>query len=112
MRRSFLFYLSGWTSTLIPYDALGYELTSDYHERAQLFGVKTAFQFAGYLLQITVGLGVSQAFSTDILRQVQVQAVLYSALLALCFALLLRRVDERARLASPPTWDEQSLDGI
>jgi len=35
------------------------------------------------------------AFETDVLMQVRLQAVAYSALLGLCFALLLRSVAER-----------------
>ena len=48
----FLFYVCGWTSTKIPYDALGMELTPYYDEKTKLFGAKTAFQFGGYLLQV------------------------------------------------------------
>ena len=33
--------------SVIPYDALGMELTPDYHERTSLFGFKTGFQFIG-----------------------------------------------------------------
>ena len=39
-----LLWLTGFTGTQIPYDALGMELTPDYHQKSRLFGVNTAMQ--------------------------------------------------------------------
>jgi len=47
---AFLFFL-GTTFFLIPYNALGYELTPDYHERTRLMFVRSCFATAaGFLL--------------------------------------------------------------
>ena len=54
----FLYYFLGPTCTYIPYEALGLELTSDYHEKTRLFGVKVAGMFGGYLLQTAAGLAL------------------------------------------------------
>ena len=40
----------GYSLTIIPYDALGMELTDDYNARSELFGYKALAQFCGYLL--------------------------------------------------------------
>lgn len=36
----FMHYVFGWTASMIPYDALGMELTVDYDEKTSLFGTK------------------------------------------------------------------------
>lgn len=36
----FMHYVFGWTASMIPYDALGMELTTDYDDKTSLFGVK------------------------------------------------------------------------
>ena len=36
----FMHYVFGWTATMIPYDALGMELTTDYDDKTSLFGMK------------------------------------------------------------------------
>ena len=66
----FLYYAAGWSGSAIPYDALGMELTSDYMERASLFGVKSAFQFTGYLVQTVLGVAFAVVFATNVQAQV------------------------------------------
>jgi Na+/melibiose symporter-like transporter len=46
----FMYYSVGWSTTVIPYDALAMELTTDHDERASLFGWKGTFQMVGYIL--------------------------------------------------------------
>ena len=36
----FMHYVFGWTASMIPYDALGMELTVDYDDKTSLFGTK------------------------------------------------------------------------
>ena len=36
----FMHYVFGWTASMIPYDALGMELTTDYDDKTSLFGMK------------------------------------------------------------------------
>ena len=91
----FFFYATGWTGTVIPYDALGMELTDDYDERSRLFGIKSAFQFCGYLLQTGFAIYLSASFATNILYQVQVQSYALSSLTFIAVITLLKNVKER-----------------
>lgn len=70
----FLFYAAGWTSTMIPYDALGMELTDDFGRRSTLFGCRSFFQMLGYLVQVALGLVMDSVFSGDIKTQIGVQS--------------------------------------
>jgi GPH family glycoside/pentoside/hexuronide:cation symporter len=47
MAVAYFFYETATTAFLVPYAALGMELTSDYHERTRLFGYKHVIQGAG-----------------------------------------------------------------
>ena len=92
----FLYYFLGPTCTYIPYEALGLELTSDYHEKTRLFGVKVAGMFGGYLLQTAAGLALgSLVFAGDNLGLVASQAVLFGGLLVVSLLALLWVVVER-----------------
>ena len=88
----FLYYFLGPTCTYIPYEALGLELTSDYHEKTRLFGVKVDGMFGGYLLQTAAG---SLVFAGDNLGLVASQAVLFGGLLVVSLLALLWVVVER-----------------
>jgi Na+/melibiose symporter-like transporter len=63
----FAYYFFSWTCTMIPYDALGMELTSDYSKRVSLFSVRVVFQFLGYAVPNAVGLVLSNIFPTNII---------------------------------------------
>ncbi len=39
-----------WTAVTVPYEALGPEITFDYHERTSLFGMRDGFLIAGTLM--------------------------------------------------------------
>ena len=60
------------------YDALGFELTTDYNERTLLFSCKTLFQFIGYLLSPLAGI-VLGALLTDLLLITTLRSVLSAA---------------------------------
>jgi Na+/melibiose symporter-like transporter len=62
----FLFYTIGISFTLIPYDALGMELTQDYKERASLFGYKAFGQFFGFLTFGVLSLYLSDQYPDDV----------------------------------------------
>ena len=66
-----------------------------YDEKTKLFGTKTAFQFGGYLAQVLVGMALALMFNTDVLTQVYLQTIVYTALLAVAIVVLLRGVKER-----------------
>jgi GPH family glycoside/pentoside/hexuronide:cation symporter len=50
-----------WTTVTVPYEALGPELTFDYHERTGLFGLRDGAMLAGTLVAASSPLIVSQA---------------------------------------------------
>jgi Na+/melibiose symporter-like transporter len=96
----FLFYSVGFSTTIIPYDALGMELTDDYAQRSSVFGVKAAFQFGGYLLLGASGFYFSSAvYPDDIGKQIRASSVMWAVLNVAAFGLLL------ACLQTPPGHD-------
>ena len=52
-----------WTTVTVPYEALGPELTFDYHERTGLFGLRDGAMLAGTLVAASSPLIVSQALN-------------------------------------------------
>jgi GPH family glycoside/pentoside/hexuronide:cation symporter len=91
----FLFHAVYW----IPYSALGYELTLDYHERSVLFGWREAFALAGTLLA-----GVTPFVAIEVLDDERkgylTVGVTFAVLLVGSFAWLLLRVRERPDFAT------------
>lgn len=93
----FLFH----TFYLIPYVALGAELSLDYHDRTSLFGIREGFVIAGTLFAavlpslLTDRLGERQALSAF--------AAGFGTLLALSYLLLVSRVRERPEFSRRPT---------
>jgi len=65
-----LFSLAGMTFTVIPYDALGQDLAHEPASRAELFGTKASFQFAGMIAAIVAMLILSCTFPSSLYRQV------------------------------------------
>lgn len=55
----YLVLFAFWTIFWIPYISLGMELTTDYHERTRLFGLRQGF----YLLGTAVGMLAPEAFA-------------------------------------------------
>jgi len=85
----FMFFSFGFSTTIIPYDALGMELTDDYDERSSLFGYKSACQFFGYMLVGGSGLFLSNTFPDDIGLQILLSSCLWGLLVLLAFSMLL-----------------------
>jgi len=90
----FGFVFFTWTGTQIPYDALGMELTDDYHARTFLFSVKSMFQFVGYLLAPLVGI-ILGMLSTDLLLITSLRSFIFAALGIACQIYLLVKLKER-----------------
>eukprot|EP00327_Prymnesium_parvum_P016557 CAMPEP_0113289582 /NCGR_PEP_ID=MMETSP0008_2-20120614/32938_1 /TAXON_ID=97485 /ORGANISM="Prymnesium parvum" /LENGTH=698 /DNA_ID=CAMNT_0000141129 /DNA_START=56 /DNA_END=2153 /DNA_ORIENTATION=+ /assembly_acc=CAM_ASM_000153 len=97
----FLYYATGATSVVIPYDALGMELTSDYNEKSKLFGIKATFQFSGYLFQTAIAVVLARMFPTSIITQVSIGSFILGAIMLLSIAVLVYGVRERP--ATPVT---------
>jgi GPH family glycoside/pentoside/hexuronide:cation symporter len=86
----FLFHTVYW----VPYHALGYELTSDYHERSTLFGWREAFALTGTVIAGATPLLVSDAFGEERTGYVIV-GVVFAVLLVGTFGWLILRIQER-----------------
>ncbi len=56
-----------WTLVTIPYESLGPELTTNYHERTTLFGLRDGFLIGGTLLAAAFPVLIDQGF--DLLNQ-------------------------------------------
>ena len=90
----FGFIFGTWTATQIPYDALGMELTDDYDARSKLFGVKTFFQFIGYLFAPIVGI-ILQLATNNLVLMTTLRSIIFVVLGATAHAILILRVKER-----------------
>mmetsp|Transcript_30750 Transcript_30750/g.94200 ORF Transcript_30750/g.94200 Transcript_30750/m.94200 type:complete len:773 (+) Transcript_30750:162-2480(+) len=91
----FLFLACCATGSQIPYDALGMELTEDYHERSSLFGIKTLFQFLGYAAAPALGLGLTAAYGDDLVALYSVQSFVFGGLALFAYVVLLGAIKER-----------------
>jgi GPH family glycoside/pentoside/hexuronide:cation symporter len=97
----YLAYFLFHTFYLIPYIALGAELTLDYHDRTSLFGIREGFVIVGTLFAavlpsvLTERLGERAALSWF--------AAGFGALLALSYVMLVARVRERPEFSRRKT---------
>jgi GPH family glycoside/pentoside/hexuronide:cation symporter len=85
----FLFYSVGVSSTIIPYDALGMEMTDDFDERSSLFGLKAGMQFVGFMVLAVSGLTFSTMYEDDVAQQILLSSCLWFVLMAGTFGALL-----------------------
>jgi GPH family glycoside/pentoside/hexuronide:cation symporter len=92
---TFALYFLFHTVYIIPYSALGPELTLDYHERSSLFGWREGFTMVGLLVAVAAPgllidvLGMSQRFTFGLVSCV------FGTLLVALYANLVIRVRER-----------------
>jgi Na+/melibiose symporter-like transporter len=91
----FGFYSVGYSCTIIPYDALGMELTDDYDARTELFGYKALSQFSGYLLMGVLVTVFGMLYEDDIAQQMLYMSIIFAVIMPLSFVLLLACVKER-----------------
>jgi GPH family glycoside/pentoside/hexuronide:cation symporter len=104
----YLLYFLFHTFYLIPHQALGAEISLDYHERSDLFAIREAFVVAGTLFAavlpsvLTERVGERQALSTF--------AAIFGTLLGLLYLLLAVRVRERAEFSLRP--DNPFVPGV
>merc|ERR1719220_3311470 len=89
------YYMFGWTGSMIPYDALGMELTDDSKSRSLLFGVRGLAQFAGYFF-IIIGLQVYAArYPGDVPLQHALLSMIFGVMGLLALVNLVCGVKER-----------------
>jgi glycoside/pentoside/hexuronide:cation symporter, GPH family len=79
----------GWTMAIIPYDAWGADISSDYLERAKIFGYRGVAYYAGSLLFLCTpffGLSKEVAFNREVLHFNAIMiAVLFAITVPLAF---------------------------
>jgi GPH family glycoside/pentoside/hexuronide:cation symporter len=97
-----------WTLVAVPYEALGTELSDDYHERTRLLGTRDGFLIAGTLAAVIAPEVISRFVATPSSDASQrttflIMAVLYAPLLlGTCFVCT-RLVREPRGIAALPT---------
>ena len=97
---TFILFFLAHTVYALPYYALGAELTSDYHERSRLFGVREGFTILG-----TIGAAVAPGVLMSGLGMTERHAfsaigLFFAVLLVILFGVLVMRVRERAEFAA------------
>eukprot|EP01052_Picozoa_sp_SAG31_P055953 SAG31_NODE_15742_length_740_cov_1.765991_1_plen_198_part_01 len=73
----FMYYSVGWSVTVITYDALAMELTTDYDERSSLFGYKGMFQMVGYIAWSGIGIVFAAVYPSDVKAQVMIPGIFF-----------------------------------
>lgn len=91
----FIYYSIGFSFTIIPYDALGMELTDDYDEGAALFGYKGASQFSGYLLTGLLSMGMGVMYPESVPTQINLISFFFAILVTITFFYMFKSVKER-----------------
>lgn len=91
----FLYYVFGFTGTMIPYDALGMELTDDGPQRTKLFGIKTGAQFLGYTIPIILQMVLNMGMSSDVALQYTIMTILIAGMGLMSTAHLCYSITER-----------------
>jgi glycoside/pentoside/hexuronide:cation symporter, GPH family len=95
-----------WTTVTVPYEALGPELTFDYHERTGLFGLRDGAMLAGTLVAasspfiVSQTLGLAQDAEGERTKFFWIAAV-YGPLLILCCWWSVLAIQERAGIKHP-----------
>ncbi|VVS91914.1 MFS transporter [Desulfoluna spongiiphila] len=100
-----LVFLS-WTLAVVPYEALGPELTFDYHERTVLFGYRDGFLIAGTMVAAIVPVIIRTALrSTDTSFTDHtvffIMSLVYIPLILVCCGICVVRVRENPTTAAP-----------
>ena len=96
----FMFYSVGWSMTVITYDALAMELTTDFDERSSLFGYKAMFQMIGYISWSLIAGVFAGIYPNSVKDQIFAPGVAFAVIVAVAFAQMLAIVQE------PPRSDE------
>ncbi|CAE8719744.1 unnamed protein product [Polarella glacialis] len=91
----FGYYLFGVTGTIIPYNALGMEMTTEQRDRSLLFGMKTACQFIGYAMPVMLQVWLNSFLASDVPLQYSIMSLVFGAWAAIGLAILLMVITER-----------------
>jgi GPH family glycoside/pentoside/hexuronide:cation symporter len=96
----FILYFFFHTVYGLPHQALGSELTLDYHERSSLFGVRESFTIVGTIIAASAPGFMMKGLSWDERRVFSTLGALFALLLVSLYWLLAWRVRERPQFAS------------
>jgi Na+/melibiose symporter-like transporter len=132
----FLYYSVGWSMTVITYDALAMELTTDYDERSSLFGAPSApaarlcgthlltrrlwvrvgykgmSQMIGYILYFAAAGVFAATYPNDVHKQIIVPGIVFTVIVLLAFAQMLVVVDEPPQSEAQIKAAQEADDGV
>ena len=108
----FLYYSVGWSMTVITYDALAMELTTDYDERSSLFGYKGMSQMIGYILYFAAAGVFAGTYPNDVHKQIFIPGILFCVAVLLAFGQMLVVVDEPPQTEAQIKAAEEDDDGV
>ena len=108
----FLYYSVGWSMTVITYDALAMELTTDYDERSSLFGYKGMSQMIGYILYFAAAGVFAGTYPNDVQKQVFIPGILFCVAVLLAFGQMLVVVDEPPQSEAQIKASQEDDDGV
>ena len=91
---SMLFFIF-WTFINVPYEALGAELSFNFHERTKLLGVRDGLTALGTLLAAVFPLVLSKSTALDERQKFFVTGIVYGLLLIAAGCWCVRRIKER-----------------
>lgn len=97
----YLAYYLFHTVYLIPYIALGTELTLDYHQRSTLFGVREGIVIAGTLCAAVLPGLIAESVGSE-REALRLFALIFGSLLMLLYLLLLLTLRERPEFVARP----------
>jgi GPH family glycoside/pentoside/hexuronide:cation symporter len=94
-----------WTLVTIPYESLGPELTSDYHQRTALFSLRDGFLILGTLLAAAAPIMIGQLFdltgqTMTESRRFAVMSLLFTPLVLAAAGICIWKIRETASLKS------------
>lgn len=105
---TYLLYFLFHTFYLIPYLALGAELSLEYHDRSSLFAIREAFVVGGTLVAAVIPSVLTERFGER--QALSLFAAVFGALLALAYGGLAWRVRERPEFSLRP--DNPFVPGV
>ena len=108
----FMYYSVGWSTTVITYDALAMELTTDYDERSSLFGYKGMSQMIGYILYFAASGVFAATYPNDVQKQVFIPGILFCVAVLLAFGQMLVIVDEPPQSEAQIKASQEDSDGV
>ncbi len=90
-----IFLYVGWTCMLLPLNALGAEMSNDYHERSSITGWREGFTVLGLLIPLSIVSAMGYAGEDSASEALSIIAILVCALLPLTMLIFWFGISER-----------------